>query len=51
VLESFRQIDQAVIELVRPENFRAYQERVVQINNRAVFEIPDILARIMEQQQ
>ena len=46
VLRSFRQVPAAVDELTRrlPE----FQARVRKIDNRAVFEVPDILARILE---
>ena len=46
VLRSFRQVPAAVDELTRrlPE----FQARVRKIDNRAVYEVPDILARILE---
>jgi 1,2-diacylglycerol 3-beta-galactosyltransferase len=46
ILESFSQIRDGVAEITRRlDEFRASLSR---IENRAVFEIPDILARIME---
>jgi 1,2-diacylglycerol 3-beta-galactosyltransferase len=47
VLPNFRGIARAVEELLEPaayENFRSATER---LNNRAVFEIPEILERIL----
>src|SRR5204863_7733296 len=46
VLPNFRSIARAVEELLRPEAFRQYRAATERINNRAVFEIPDILERI-----
>jgi 1,2-diacylglycerol 3-beta-galactosyltransferase len=46
VLPNFRGIAAAVEDLLRPEAFRQYRAATERINNRAVFEIPDILERI-----
>ena len=50
VLESFKHVASAVAELLHPKRLEEYRARVAQINNRAVFEIPDILERIMERE-
>ena len=47
VVRSFREIAPAVRELLVPETFACYQERARALENRAVFEIPDILARLL----
>jgi 1,2-diacylglycerol 3-beta-galactosyltransferase len=36
----------AVGELLRPENFEKFRKNAAALNNRAVFEIPEILRRI-----
>jgi 1,2-diacylglycerol 3-beta-galactosyltransferase len=48
VLPNFRSIADAVRKLLEPGNFARYRGRASAINNRAVFEIPDFLAEIME---
>ena len=48
VLKSFRYIVQAVAELLQPENYRRFHEKAAAEVNRAVFEIPDILERILQ---
>jgi len=47
VLRNFRYIVQAVAELLQPENYRRFRSSAASQNNRAVFEIPDILERIL----
>ncbi|MEH2042832.1 MGDG synthase family glycosyltransferase [Nostoc sp.] len=47
VIRSFRDIDRAVEKFLQPENFARYRENVAAVNNRAVFEIPDILQKIL----
>jgi 1,2-diacylglycerol 3-beta-galactosyltransferase len=49
VLPDFRNIAPAVAGLLEPENFTRYRQRAAAVANRAVFEIPEILARILEQ--
>ena len=49
VLHSFRFIVQAVAELLQPENYRRFHVTAAAIENRAVYEIPEILAKILEQ--
>jgi hypothetical protein len=46
VVPNFRQIDRAVEELLRPENYARFKANAAANKNRAVFEIPDILAKI-----
>ena len=47
VIRNFRNIAQAVEKLLQPENFARYRANVAAINNQAVFEIPDILQKIL----
>src|SRR5579872_2666670 len=47
VLRSFRFIVKAVAELLQPENFRRFREKAAAVENRAVFEIPAILEKIL----
>jgi UDP-N-acetylglucosamine:LPS N-acetylglucosamine transferase len=47
VIRSFRDIDRAVEQFLQPENFARYRVNVAAVNNRAVFEIPDILQKIL----
>ncbi|HLP87791.1 MAG TPA: glycosyltransferase [Nostocaceae cyanobacterium] len=49
VIPSFRQIQKAVEQFLNPEIFADYCKNVAEINNRAVFEIPEILQQILEQ--
>lgn len=44
---SFRSIDRAVTQLL--DGIEAYRARVRQIDNRALFEVPEILGRILQQ--
>ncbi|MDJ0734075.1 MAG: glycosyltransferase [Nostocaceae cyanobacterium] len=46
-IPSFRHIQKAVENLIEPENFARYRTNVAAINNQAVFEIPDILNKIL----
>ncbi len=49
VVDNFRKnINQAIAELIQPENFARYQANVKAYNNQAVFEVVDILERILE---
>ncbi|MBW4612364.1 MAG: hypothetical protein KME21_03635 [Desmonostoc vinosum HA7617-LM4] len=47
-IPNFRKIVPAVEELLKPENWLGYQANVTAIQNRAVFEVPDILQRILD---
>ena len=48
VLPTFRQVNSAVETFLHPEEFEGFRMRVQQINNRACFEIPDILKQILD---
>lgn len=48
VLPNFRGIADAARELLEPANFARYRSRAAAVENRAVFEIPEFLAKIME---
>src|SRR6202041_1787836 len=48
VLNSFRQIVPAVARLIDPATLTRYRSNAVAMKNRAVFEIPDILQKILE---
>ena len=47
VLKSFREIDRGLAELLDPVNFARFRSNAVAINNRAVFEIPEILDSLL----
>ena len=47
VLGNFRSIERAVAQLVEPAALARYRTRVSAINNRAIFEIPALLERIL----
>jgi hypothetical protein len=46
-VSSFRQIAAAVETLLEPRRFAACQQRARVIQNRAIFEVPEILATIL----
>ncbi len=48
VVRSFRGIVSAVSQLLEPDHFAHYRANAAAIENRAVFEIPEILARILQ---
>jgi 1,2-diacylglycerol 3-beta-galactosyltransferase len=48
VVRDFRHVDRAVAELLQPENFARYQANAAVLNNQGVFEVVDILARILK---
>lgn len=48
VVNNFSDINRAVAELIKPENFPRYRANVKAYNNRAVFEVVDILGKILE---
>jgi len=48
VVRSFRQVNAAVAEMLRPENYDRFRTRAEALDNRAVYEIPEILARFLE---
>lgn len=47
VLKNFRGIDQTVAEMLKPGSLERYRQRAEAHRNRAVFEIPEILAGIL----
>lgn len=47
VLRSFRQINRAVEQFLQPDTFAHYQANVAALNNRAVFEVAEILQQIL----
>jgi Glycosyltransferase family 28 C-terminal domain len=49
VLRSFHKIDRAVAQLIEPSTLARYRANAAALNNRAVFEIPEMFARIFEQ--
>ena len=49
VLENFRKIEPLVRELLRSDSLAAMKERTKKLDNQAVFEIPEILARILNE--
>ncbi len=51
VLKNFRGIAQAVDELLAPERFARFRSAAERQKNRAVFEIPDMLERILRESQ
>jgi 1,2-diacylglycerol 3-beta-galactosyltransferase len=48
VVRNFSRIGRAVRELLEPERYRQYRARVSAIRNTAVYEIPDVLDKILE---
>ena len=48
VLKSFRQIRTGVEALLAPGELERYRARTLQVKNRAVFEIPEILQGILD---
>ena len=48
VVDNFSEIRKAVSELLKPARLSELQQNVAKINNRAVFEIPDILQKILD---
>jgi 1,2-diacylglycerol 3-beta-galactosyltransferase len=49
VLPNFRGIARAVDELLQPDRFAEFRSAAGRQNNRAVFEIPDMLERILRE--
>jgi 1,2-diacylglycerol 3-beta-galactosyltransferase len=47
VVHSFREIGQAVAQLIEPATLARYRANAAHLNNRAVFEIPEILEQIL----
>lgn len=49
VLKSFRDVAEGVQQMLEPARLAELRKNVAALNNRAIFEIPEILARLMEQ--
>jgi hypothetical protein len=49
VLKNFKNIEKAALEMIEPANLARYRSNAESLHNRAVFEIPDILERILAQ--
>jgi hypothetical protein len=49
VLRSFDKIDEAVAQMIEPAALARYSTNAAALNNRAVFEIPEMLQKIFEQ--
>jgi len=49
VLPNFRNVARAVAELLDPEAYARFRAATRRLHNRAVFEIPDMLERILEE--
>jgi 1,2-diacylglycerol 3-beta-galactosyltransferase len=47
VVKNFKAIDTAVRELLQPENLERFRNNIAAMPNNAVFEIPEILDRIL----
>jgi 1,2-diacylglycerol 3-beta-galactosyltransferase len=47
VLRSFHDIERGVGELLEPATFARFRENAAAVHNRAVFEIPDVLERVL----
>jgi len=48
-LPSFRAIDAGLRGLLEPANFARFRANAAAITNRAVFEIPEILSRLLQE--
>ncbi|MGD0965832.1 MAG: glycosyltransferase [Candidatus Acidiferrales bacterium] len=49
VLRNFRKVDEAVAQLVEPAILSRYRANAAALHNRAVFEIPEILQKILDE--
>ena len=49
VLKNFREVADGVRRIIEPEKMRALKANVAALENRAVFEIPEILAKLLEE--
>lgn len=48
VLHSFRDVVEGVRQMLEPARLAEFQKNVATLNNRAIFEIPEILAKLLE---
>ncbi|MEL7356665.1 MAG: SDR family NAD(P)-dependent oxidoreductase [Cyanobacteria bacterium J06560_6] len=51
VVPTFKQVNQAVSELLEPDKFAQIQDQISRYRNRAAFEVVDILENILDKQQ
>lgn len=51
VLESFRDVVEAVARIIEPEALARFRANAAALNNRAVFEIPEMLEKILDRTQ
>lgn len=49
VLKNFKHVEDAVAKMIEPASFARYRANAEALHNRAVFEIPDMLAKILEE--
>ena len=49
VLKNFRKIDEAVAQLIEPATLARYRANAAALHNRAVFEIPEMLQKILDE--
>jgi 1,2-diacylglycerol 3-beta-galactosyltransferase len=49
VLKNFRNIDRAVAQLIESTTLARYRANAAALHNRAVFEIPDMLQKILDE--
>jgi 1,2-diacylglycerol 3-beta-galactosyltransferase len=49
VLKNFRRIDEAVAQLIQPATLARYRANAAAMHNRAVFEIPEMLEKILSE--
>ena len=49
VLKSFRDVAEGVRQMLEPARLAEFRRNVAALNNRAIFEIPEILAKLLEQ--
>jgi hypothetical protein len=49
VLKSFREVVEGVRQMLEPARLAEFQKNVATLDNRAIFEIPEMLARLLDQ--
>jgi hypothetical protein len=49
VLKSFREVVEGVRQMLEPERLAEFRKNVAALDNRAIFEIPEMLARLLGQ--
>jgi hypothetical protein len=49
VLKNFKQVENAAAKMIEPASLARYRRNAEALHNRAVFEIPDMLAKILEE--